>query len=220
MVPSYLAFVSGLTFGEMTEAPTAAVRRSAAINSVLFVLGFSAVFMTMGLAATSVGAPIARSLPWLTRLGGAVVVLFSLHLIGVLRIPFLEAERRVEMERRPAGPLGALAVGAAFGAGWTPCIGPILATILLYASLETTMLQGMALLGTYAAGLGIPFVVASVALNGFLAGSEVARRWLRPLQRVAGAVLLVIGLLMVSGRFTTLTSFLAGMGQLINLDLQ
>lgn len=220
VVPSYLAFVSGLTFGEMTEAPTASVRRSAALNSTLFVLGFTGVFLTMGLAATSIGPPIARALPWVNRVGGAVILLFSLHLLGLLRLPALEMERRFDMKGRPAGPLGSLAVGIAFGAGWTPCIGPILGTILLYASLESTMLEGMALLGTYAVGLGIPFVAASVALNGFLAGSQIARSWLRPLQRIAGAVLLVIGLLMVTGRFATLTSFLAGMGQLINLEVQ
>ena len=220
VVPSYLAFVSGLTFAELTEGATSAVRRSAVLNSVLFVLGFSAVFMTMGLAATALGAPIAQSLPWVTRVGGIVVIVFALHLLGVIQIPALQAEHRVDMKRRPVGPLGSLAVGVAFGAGWTPCIGPILGTILLYASLETTMVQGAALLGTYALGLGIPFVVASVALNAFLAGSARARSWVVPLQRVAGTILLVIGLLMVSGRFTTLTSFLAGMGQLINLEVQ
>ena len=109
-------------------------------------------------------------------------------------------------------------MGIAFGAGWTPCIGPILGSILLYAGLEATMVQGTVLLGVYALGLGIPFVAASVGLNWFLAGSAWARRWIAPLQWAAGTVLVIIGVLMVTGRFTTLTAFLADMGQLIDLE--
>lgn len=219
VVPSYVAFVSGMTFGELAERPTAEVRRSAAVHSTLFVLGFSLVFMTMGLAATAAGRQIAAVLPWLNRAGGLVVLLFGVHLLGLVRIPFLSREAKFDGPRTPRGAAGALLVGMAFGAGWTPCIGPILGTILLYSSLEATMLQGALLLGTYALGLGIPFVAASLALNWFLAGSARARKWVVPLQRVAGTALVVIGLLMVTGRFASMTAFLAGMGQLINLDL-
>lgn len=220
VVPSYVAFVSGLTFGEMTERPTPAVRRSAAVHSVFFVLGFSAVFMTMGLVATAAGATISAALPWLNRLGGVVLVGFGLLVAGVIRIPALARDARVELSTRPAGVLGSLAVGVAFGAGWTPCIGPILGAILLYAGIEATMMQGTVLLGVYALGLGIPFVAASVGLNWFLAGSAWARRWIVPLQRVAGTVLVAIGVLMVTGHFASMTAFLADMGQLINLEVQ
>ena len=219
VVPSYLAFVTGLTLGELTEQPPQRVRRAALVHSTLFVLGFALVFMSLGLVATAAGSAIARALPTLNRIGGLVVILFGLHLIGVLKMPALARDVRVRLEDKPAGPLGSLVVGVAFGAGWTPCIGPILGSILLYASLEPTMMHGAALLGTYALGLGIPFVAASVALNWFLAGSQKARAWMLPLQRVAGGVLIVIGLLMVTGRFADLTAFLAGMGQLINLEL-
>lgn len=220
VVPSYIAFVSGMTFGELADRPTAQVRRSAALHSTLFVLGFSLVFMTMGLAATAAGAKIAAALPILNRIGGAVVLLFGVHLLGLVRIPMLSSESRLEAPSSPKGAFGAFVVGLAFGAGWTPCIGPILGSILLYSSLEATMVQGTLLLGTYALGLGIPFVAASLALNWFLAGSARARSWIVPLQRAAGTVLVVIGLLMVTGRFASMTAFLAGMGQLINLDLQ
>lgn len=220
VVPSYLAFVSGMTLGELSDHPPARVRRGAAVHSVLFVIGFGMVFMSLGLVATAAGAPIAAALPWVNRLGGAVLVLLGLYVAGVLRLPALSREIRVRLESRPTGSLGALAVGIAFGAGWTPCIGPILGSILLYASLEATMVEGALLLGTYALGLGIPFVVASLGLNWFLAGSARVRRWIVPLQRVAGVVLVVIGALMVSGQFARMTAFLAGMGQLINLELQ
>lgn len=219
VVPSYLAFVSGLTLGELTDHPTAEVRRSAFAHSALFVLGFSLVFMSLGLVATTFGGAIARSLPALNRLGGVVVVLFGVHLMGLFRLPGFARELRVHLENRPTGPLGSFVVGVAFGAGWTPCIGPILGSILLYASLEATMVHGTALLGTYALGLGIPFIAASVAFNWFLAGSGKARTWMLPLQRGAGVVLVLIGLLMVTGRFASLTAFLAGMGQLINLEM-
>lgn len=219
VVPSYLAFISGLTLGELTDRPTAEVRRAAFIHSTLFVLGFSLVFMSLGMVATTLGGSIARALPALNRLGGAVVLLFGIHLMGFLRLPQLARDFRVHLENRPTGPLGSFVVGLAFGAGWTPCIGPILGSILLYASLESTMLHGTALLGTYAVGLGIPFIAASVAFNWFLAGSRNARAWMVPLQRGAGAVLVLIGLMMLTGRFASLTAFLAGMGQLINLEM-
>jgi cytochrome c-type biogenesis protein len=220
VVPSYLAFVSGLTFGEIADRPTPEVRRTAALHSVLFVVGFGLVFMTMGFVATAIGQRITGALPWITRVGGGIMILFGFYLLGVLRMPALATERRMHLERRPVGALGSLLVGVAFGAGWTPCIGPILGSILLYASLEATMAEGTLLLAVYALGMGLPFVVASVALNWFLAGSAAARAWLTPLQRAAGTVLVIIGLLMVTGHFTTLTAVLAGMGQLINLEIR
>jgi cytochrome c-type biogenesis protein len=174
----------------------------------------------MGMVATAAGQRISGALPWINRAGGAVMILFGLHLFGLLKVPALAGDVRVHLENRPVGLFGSLLVGVAFGAGWTPCIGPILGSILLYASLQTTMVQGTFLLGVYALGMGIPFVAASVGLNWFLAGSAAARSWLVPLQRGAGIVLVVIGVLMITGRFATMTAFLAGMGQLINLDLQ
>ena len=219
VVPSYLAFVSGLTLGELKEGTLREARLGAALHSALFMLGFGLVFMTMGLVATAAGTAIARALPWLTRAGGAVMIVFGLLLVGVLHVPVLGRDLRPHLARRPAGLLGSVAVGVAFGAGWTPCIGPILSAVLLYASLQATMLHGTLLLATYALGLGIPFVGASVGMNWFLAGSERVRSWIGPLQRVAGTVLVLIGFMMLTGRFARLTAFLAGLGQLINLDI-
>ncbi|MEE2897437.1 MAG: cytochrome c biogenesis protein CcdA [Gemmatimonadota bacterium] len=219
VVPSYLAFISGLTLEDLRESSTADARRAAVINSVLFVIGFSAVFMTMGWVATSFGRGVAAALPWLTRAGGVVMIAFGLYMVGALRLPALARERRISLSSRPVGPLGSLLVGIAFGAGWTPCIGPILGSILLYASLESTMAHGSVLLATYALGLGIPFVIASVAFNWFIAGTERLKQWMVPLSRTAGVMLLLIGLLMATGRFATMTAFLAGLGQLINLEM-
>jgi cytochrome c-type biogenesis protein len=218
VVPSYVAFVSGLTLEELKDGHGAA-RRAAVLHSVLFVVGFALVFMTLGLVATAVGGPIADALPWLSRIGGLAVTLFGLWLMGLLPFSWLDREVRPHGPRSAVGPVGSVLVGAAFGAGWTPCIGPILASILLYTGLEATMMEGMGLLGAYALGLGIPFVAASSALNLFLAGAGHARRWLVPLRRIAGLVLVIVGILMLTGRFAALTGALAGMGQLIDLEM-
>jgi cytochrome c-type biogenesis protein len=183
-------------------------------------VGFGIVFMTLGLVATAAGSAIAGALPWINRIGGALMIALGLLLLGVLRVPALARDLRPRLGSRPAGAVGSLAVGVAFGAGWTPCIGPVLGAVLLYASLESTMLHGTLLLATYALGLGIPFVVASVGLTWFMTVSERVRRWLAPLQALAGTVLVVIGFMMVTGRFASMTAFLAGLGQLINLEIQ
>jgi cytochrome c-type biogenesis protein len=185
-------------------------------------LGFGLVFMTLGLVATTAGMVVARSLPWINRIGGVMMMAFGALLLDLLKIPALERDLRPGLHGggpSRTGALGSVLAGIAFGAGWTPCIGPILASVLLYASLDATMVEGTLLLATYAVGLGIPFVAASVGLNWFLAGSARVRNWMVPLQRIAGGVLLVIGLAMVSGQFARLTAFLAGLGQLINLEI-
>jgi cytochrome c-type biogenesis protein len=219
VVPSYVVFVSGLTLEELRDGTVAGARRAAVLHSLLFVLGFTVVFMTLGWAATSAGQALARALPWLNRLGGVVLIFFGLYLAGALPVPALAREMRVQLTAKPTGPLGSFLVGVAFGAGWTPCIGPVLASILFYASLEASRTQGALLLATYAAGLGLPFVLASAAFNGFLAGTRKMRDWMVPLSRVAGAALVVVGLMMVTGSFATLTAFLAGLGQFVNLEM-
>lgn len=219
VVPSYVAYVSGLTLEDLADAPAREVRRTALLHSALFVAGFSLVFMTLGLVATAAGTAIAHALPWIHRAGGVVVLVLGLHLVGVPIVPALVREHRVHLRSRPVGALGSLGVGVAFGAGWTPCIGPVLGSILLYAGLEATMARGTLLLGAYAAGLGVPFLAAAGGLNWFLAGSRAARRWTLPLQRTAGAFLLVVGALMITGRLATLTAFLASLGQLVNLEV-
>jgi cytochrome c-type biogenesis protein len=219
VVPSYVAFVSGLTLEELTGGTARSARWFAVLHSVLFVAGFTAVFMTLGWAATSAGQALARLLPWLNRAGGIVLIAFGLYLAGILRIPGLAGERRFHLASRPSGWSGSFLVGVAFGAGWTPCIGPVLASILLYAGMEATRMEGTALLATYAAGLGIPFVAASAMFNGFLAGLQRVRKWTVPLGRMAGAVLVLVGLAMLTGTYARLAGLLAGMGQLVNLEM-
>lgn len=220
VVPGYLTFVSGMTLDELRDGDVGRARSRAVLHALLFGAGFGLVFMSLGAAATAAGQLLTRWLPLLTRLGGALIVLFGLYMAGVVRLPGLARERRVHLASRPGGWLGSVAVGIAFGAGWTPCIGPVLASILLYAGLEQTVLEGTLLLGTYGLGLAVPFVGSAVALNWFLAGSTHLRRWLPWVERGAGIVLIVLGLLMLSGHFTALTAFLADLGQAFTLELE
>jgi cytochrome c-type biogenesis protein len=213
IVPSYVSFVTGLTLEELQEGDGREARRQAALHSALFVLGFGGLFVGLGATATWVGAMLVHYLPLLQRVGGVVVILFGVYMLGLMRIPALMEERRFRLATKPAGRIGSVVAGVAFGAGWTPCIGPVLATILLYAGLESTMLHGMLLLAIYALGLGLPFFIAAVGLNWFLSSTRGLRRWLGALERVTGAFLVLVGVLMITGRFAALSRFFAGLGQ-------
>ncbi len=218
LVPSYITFVTGLTLDELTRGDAQSARTRAALHAGAFILGFSLVFVALGATATALGRVLHTAMPLLQQIGGVVIVLFGLYLLGVLRLPALMRERRVHLSRKPAGLIGSVVVGLAFGAGWTPCVGPVLASILLYAGMETTMLRGSLLLATYALGLGIPFFVAAVGLNWYLVRAKHLQRWLRPIEVASGAMLIVVGVMLFSGRFASLTNFLAGLGQLVNLE--
>lgn len=219
LVPSYVTFVTGMTLDELTANGRKAARRRAVLHSLLFVLGFTLVFVALGATATALGATLRRALPLMQQIGGIVIASFGLSMLGVLRLPSLMREKRVHLASKPAGLAGSVLVGIAFGAGWTPCIGPVLATILLYAGMEATMTRGMLLLVAYSIGLGIPFLVAAVGLNWYLAGARHVMRWLRPLELGAGALLVAMGVLMFTGHFATLANYLAGFGQLLSVDL-
>lgn len=218
LAPSYVSFVTGMSLEELASGDRRGARRQAALHAALFILGFTLVFLALGATATLFGAALRRLLPAVQQAGGVVIVLFGLYLLGVLRPRMLARERRVHLARRPTGRVGSVLVGVAFGAGWTPCIGPVLASILLYAGMQPTMREGMLLLAVYAIGLGIPFFAAAVAFNWFLAGARRLQGRLRLIERTAGAMLVVVGVLLVSGRFAAMSNYLAGFGQLFTLE--
>lgn len=219
VVPAYLTFVSGLTLDELADGSEATARRTAMLHAGLFILGFLLVFMTLGASATAAGQTFNRLLPTISRVGGVLVILFGILLLDWVRLPPLARDIRVHLRTRPSGAAGSVLVGIVFGAGWTPCIGPILATILLYASMEATVARGTLLLATYGLGLGVPFLVAVIGFNWFLTSLEVLRRWARPIQRVTGILLVVIGVLLVTGDFAVVSASLADLGQWIDLEL-
>jgi cytochrome c-type biogenesis protein len=219
VVPAYLTFVSGLTMDELADASEAPARRRAVLHAALFILGFLLVFMTLGASATAAGQAFNRVLPAVSRVGGVVVIGMGILLLDWVHFPPLARDLRVHLRTKPTGVLGSLVVGIVFGAGWTPCIGPILATILLYASMEATVARGTLLLALYGLGLGVPFLVAAVGFNRFLTSLEELRRWARPIQKFAGILLVLIGVLLVTGKFAAVSTSLADLPQWINLEL-
>jgi len=203
LVPSYLGFITGFTFNEMTGR-----RRLAMLHAALFVLGFTLVFMLFGATATALGRTLKYYDVWLQRVGGGLIVLFGLYCLGVFRLPFLDQDARLHLDRKPLGYLGSVLVGMAFAAGWTPCIGPILGAILGLAATESSLSRGMVLLGAYSLGLAAPFLLAAYAVEAFLDWFQRFRRYLPWVQRVSGVLLIIVGLLLATGQFTRLAGWL------------
>ena len=212
LIPGYLSFVSGASLDEMRggpdSAPSAAIRRRTFVTSLAFVLGFSIVFITLGASATAIGQVVMSRLSLFGKIGGAVIILFGLHTMGVLRIGWLYQEKRVQTTRKPASLFGAMLVGIAFAFGWTPCIGPILAAILFVAGAQETVRQGIILLAVYSAGLAIPFIATSLAINHFFAAFARIRRHYKAIEMTSGALLIVIGVLIFTGRLTIIAQYL------------
>jgi cytochrome c-type biogenesis protein len=206
LIPSYIGFLTGLSVEDLQ------VRRGTALAHALwFVAGFSLIFVALGATASAIGVALLHSQVWIGRLGGVIVVLFGLYLLGVVRPAFLMRERRLELARKPSGYLGSAVVGVTFGAAWTPCIGPILGAILTLAAAQTTVRQGMVLLAVYALGLAIPFVITALALDRFLVWFQRFRPYIVWVDRVAGALLILLGILLITDRFTLLASWLQGL---------
>jgi cytochrome c-type biogenesis protein len=205
IVPGYLGFITGMSLDELRETPS---RRSVLVPALFFVAGFSLIFLLLGASATLIGQVLKVYQDWIARIGGLLIIVFGLHLLGVFRFGALMRERRVQLSQSPAGYAGAAVAGAAFGAGWTPCLGPVLGALLTYATVRETLLDGMLLLGSYSLGLAVPFLIAALATGSFLAASQRLRRWIPILEKTSGVILVVVGLLLVSGTFTMLASTL------------
>lgn len=205
LLPSYLAFITGMSLDELREGGR---RQATFANAFLFVLGFSTVFIALGASASFVGGFIRNYDVWLERIGGAVIIILGLHLTGVFRITTLMRERRLNLGSSPVGYLGAFGVGMAFGAGWTPCIGPVLGAILGYAVVQDTYWAGVSLLTAYSVGLGVPFLLSAVALERFLTVFARLKKYMGLVEKGSGALLIVLGILLISGRFTMLAAWL------------
>ncbi len=174
-------------------------------------LGFSTVFVSLGAAATLVGSLLQEHKRTLGMIGGVVIIVLGLHTMGVFKIQWLLGEKRASVESRPLGLVGAYVVGLAFAFGWTPCIGPILGAILLYASQQETVGQGVVLLSAYSAGLGIPFLLAALAVNWFFKASGGLRKSMRAIEVASGALLIGVGLLLVTDRLTLIAQWFTRM---------
>ncbi|MCX5756664.1 MAG: cytochrome c biogenesis protein CcdA [Gemmatimonadetes bacterium] len=203
LVPSYVTFITGLSVEDVSKS-----RRTAVTHALLFVAGFTIIFMLLGAGATTLGFVVKQQRVWLARIGGALIIVFGLYLLGVLNIGFLARERRFHLADKPMGYLGTMLVGIAFGAGWSPCIGPILGAILTYTASEADLQRGMLLLFAYSMGLAVPFLAAAFAVEWFLKMFSRFKGYLGYVQKVAGVLLIAVGLLMVTNYFTILATAL------------
>lgn len=209
MIPSYLAFITGISLEELSQDKNLKkVRKSVIANSLFFILGFSILFIAMGASATFIGKFLAKNIRWFEIIGGSLVVILGLHFAGLFKLKFLEREKKIHLEKKPLGYVGTVLVGMAFGAGWTPCVGPILGSILTMAAATQNVAKGVILLISYSIGLGIPFLLTGLLIHKFFEYFKTIRKYFRVITLVGGILLVIIGLLLITGYFTTISSFL------------
>lgn len=214
LLPSYLTYITGLSFGQLQDAhPRAQVRWTVLGHCLLFIAGFSCVFILLGalagVASATLHANLHSVLLWVQKIGGVLVFLFGVHLSGVFHFGILFGERRIHLHRKPAGFLGTFLVGLAFAAGWTPCIGPILGAILaLTAGASAGPGHGILLLTVYSAGLGVPFLLSGLLFHSFLSFFERFRKYIRLVQMATGVLLMVVGVMLFFDMFGGITGYL------------
>lgn len=208
LIPSYITYITGLSFADLqAEHPNHKVRVQTMIHSLLFIGGFTTVFILLGASATFIGGFLQEHMDLLRKIGGVLIVIFGVHVAGIFDIGILLGEKRVTIHRKPAGYAGSFVVGVAFAAGWTPCIGPILASILMVAATEETVYHGIALLFMYSLGLGLPFFLASLAMHQFLVVFNRFKKYIRLFEIVTGLFLILIGVLIFTNYFTILSRY-------------
>jgi cytochrome c-type biogenesis protein len=209
LIPGYISFISGLTLEEMRGTTThGSSRPQVLLASLAFVLGFTVVFVAAGASASALGKFIYAQSPILEKIAGTVLVILGLHMMGVFRIRLLENDKRIQTQRKPAGPIGAFVVGTAFAFAWTPCIGPILGGILAMAASRESVGEGMQMLAVYSLGLGVPFLLTSLAIDRFFAAAARIRRYYRMIELVSGGLLILVGLLIFFDQFTLIAKYL------------
>lgn len=211
LIPSYVTFITGMSLDELTaeDAARDRARRAVLVHGLLFIAGFTLVFVLMGASATFLGSLLRYASGWVERVGGVILIAFGLYLLGVLRLPGADREWRVHLGEKPVGYLGTVLVGITFAAGWTPCIGPVLSGILALASTTGSVASGVGLLFVYSAGLAVPFLLAALLLQRFMGSMRRIGPWLPWISRISGGLLVALGILMVTGNFTTLTALLS-----------
>ena len=203
LIPSYISFITGLSLDDIQRS-----RRIAFTHSLLFVTGFTLVFLALGATATVFGRVLFQYRDWVGRVGGLLVIVLGLYLLGVFRIGAFGRERRVHVATKPLGYLGTLVVGMAFAAGWTPCIGPILGAVLTYTASSASLHRGLMLLLAYSLGLAVPFLLAAVMIDRFMTLFQRYRGAMVWMSRLSGALLVAVGLLMLTGSMAVMSTWL------------
>lgn len=210
LVPAYLCFLGGASLDQLTgeDGVDKALSRHVFFSALAFVFGFSTVFVAMGATATVLSQFIAENIDILGRVGGVIIVLFGLHFMGAFRIGFLNYEKRLHMESKPSGMIGSYVLGLAFAFGWTPCVGPILATILMVAAGGDSVGYGVSLLGAYAAGIGLPFLIAALGVGPFMRFMKRFRAHMRKVEIAIGLLLVVTGIAIFTGSIAEAANWL------------
>lgn len=213
LVPSYVSYITGLSLGELTSLENKReVRKIALKNSLLFILGFSLVFIAFGASASLIGQVFLRNQEFIRKVGGILIIFFGLVILGVFKIPLLMTYKKIEFKKKPAGAIGSVLVGMTFAAAWTPCVGPILGTILLYASTSKSMFDGVFLLGVYSIGLGLPLLATSLAVNSFLISFKKIRNYMWVITGTSGIFLILIGVMVFTNSFSYITAWMSTYG--------
>lgn len=205
LVPAYFTFITGLSLEELTQSNSSRIRARVVRSTLSYVLGFSFVFILMGASASFLGATVYKYQNWIRIVGGILIILFGIHMTGIFRFRLLNFERRLEVRHKPLHFLGTFFVGMAFGAGWSPCIGPLLGSILIVASNQETVTNGIGLLSVYAIGLAIPFLLLSFFVNSLLTFVRKASWSVKYINMTAGVLLLVLGLLLVTNKLNLIS---------------
>lgn len=205
LIPSYVSFITGLSIDDVQRS-----RRVTLAHSLLFVAGFTIVFLALGATATLLGQLLIRNRDWVGRIGGVLVIALGLYLLGVFNVGLFSREKRVHIANKPLGYLGTVLVGMAFAAGWTPCIGPILGGVLTYTASSADLNRGLVLLLAYSLGLAVPFLLAALMIDRFMEAFQRYRGALVWVSRGSGVLLIAVGILMITGTMTVLSAWLQG----------
>lgn len=213
LIPSYLTYITGLSFSQLDdEHPTAQVRKTVVFHSLCFILGFSVVFVLLGaiagIASSQIELYLREGLEWVEKIGGLLILLFGVHMTGLFHFGVLLGDKRVQLQKKPSGFAGTFLVGVAFAAGWTPCIGPILASILVVAASSGQVGQGVGLLSVYSLGMGIPFLLAGLLFHQFLAAFKRFRKHIRLVEICTGVMLIAVGIMLMFDMLGDITMFL------------
>lgn len=198
LIPAYLSFITGYSLEELKEGKKSP--KTLVFFTLLFVFGFTLIFTLFGVSATYLGNFLAGKREFLRIIGGIIIIFLGLHLMGMFRFKFLYQEKRVHLKSKPLGYFGSFVAGIAFASGWTPCVGPILSSILILASTQETMVKGMFLLFVYSIGLGLPFLFVVLAMNRFLLIFAKMKKFIRTTEIIAGIILILLGILLVTNR--------------------
>ncbi|MCP3874278.1 MAG: cytochrome c biogenesis protein CcdA [Desulfobacteraceae bacterium] len=203
LIPAYFSFITGLSLDELTEDKNE-TRKKVLLSTLFFVAGFSAIFILFGASASFLGS-LASKYSWVVRyMGGGIILIFGLHLLGIINIKGFNFEKRIHIKEKPLHLMGTFVIGMAFGAGWSPCIGPMLGSILIVAGNQDTVSEGVFLLAVYSAGLAVPFLIISIFINSIMEIMKRATKIIGVVNKISGILLIVIGLLLIFDKFRLL----------------